>query len=39
MHVCQLPWTKLTHHQGLAPFAVDFKIVGLIQLCQSVHQD
>jgi hypothetical protein len=39
MHVCQLLWIKLTHHQELAPFVFDPRIVGPIQSCQIVHQD
>jgi hypothetical protein len=39
MHVCQLPWTKLTHHQQPIPFTLDLKIVGPTQSCQSVHQN
>jgi hypothetical protein len=37
--VYELLWTKSTHHQESLPFAPNFRVVGLTQPCQGVHQD
>jgi hypothetical protein len=39
MNVCGLSWTKLTCHQELIPFAINFKVVTPTKSCQGVHQD
>jgi hypothetical protein len=39
MNVCGLSWTKLTCHQELIPFAINFKVVTPTKSCQGIHQD
>jgi len=37
-NVCQLSWIESIHHQ-VVPFALDLRVVRLVQSCQGVHQD